>query len=47
MFKVNFRQFLIFMLLVFVIKIVVADPIRKQYDQPLQSEATSSWRKAY
>ena len=46
MLKINFRQFLIFVLLVFIIKIVVADPIRKQYEQPQQSDKTA-WRRAY
>ena len=46
MFKIDFKQFLIFMLLVFIIKIVVADPIRKQYDRPELSEK-SAWRTSY
>ena len=37
MFKINFRQVLIFMLMVFIIKIVVADPMRKQYQDSDQS----------
>ena len=47
MLKINFRQFLIFMLLVFIIKIVVADPIRKQYDEGSEQSIKTSWRRTY